>query len=109
MQSQTFGIPSDSANRWFAAKFIYFVHYSALMSWFWQTKTKENVEPTCLERVSRLEARITKLEAENLDLCTAIDIIRNKVLRKIQFKKEVDDTSTDSTTSMYNGMLLPEK
>jgi len=49
---------------------------------------KKEQPETSLERISRLEKRLTRLEAELLDLATSQDIIRNKVLRKIQFKKE---------------------
>lgn len=52
------------------------------MLFFKRTKNVENSE------IVALKTRITKLEAEILDLATSINVIRNKVLRKIQFKQE---------------------
>lgn len=75
---------------------------------FWiKKKLIENVPDTLLERVSKLEKRLTRVEAEILDVATAQDIIRNKVLRKIQSKKsEVDE---EETKDLYNGVLIKEK
>lgn len=70
------------------------------MLWF----KKENEEITLLERVKKLEAKVARQDNEILDLVTATDIIRNKVLRKIQFKKIEKEDSKEP----YNGMLLPE-
>jgi len=40
--------------------------------------------------------KITRLEAEVLDIATAQDIIRNKVLRKIQTKKGKEEEETEA-------------
>jgi hypothetical protein len=56
---------------------------------FWKKKAEKApvaVEPTILEKLLLLEGRISRLEAETLDLMSAQLIIRNKVLRKIQSK-----------------------
>ncbi len=66
--------------------------------------SKKNVEETSNERLSKLEKRLTRLEAEILDVATAQDIIRNKVLRKIQFKKEEEEPQ-----DLYNRVLIPER
>lgn len=71
---------------------------------FWN---KKNVEETSNERLSKLEKRLTRLEAEILDVATAQDIIRNKVLRKIQTKKE--DKEEEETESLYSKVLIPER
>jgi len=74
---------------------------------FWFKKTFENVLPTYSERLLKLESRVVLLEADILDLATAQSVIRNKVLRKIQFKKE--DEEEREGKDLYGGMLLPEK
>jgi len=60
------------------------------MLWFNNKQTTENVLPTYEERLLRLETEVRKLKSENLGFATDIEVIRNKVLRKIQFKKEVE-------------------
>ena len=68
--------------------------------WF---HTKQNDDLTLTKRIAKVESRLTSIEAEILDLATAINIIRNKVLKKIQFKNpEKEEESED----LYNGMLL---
>jgi len=42
--------------------------------------------------LSTLQKRMTRLEAEMLDLTISLDTIRNKVLRKIQSKKTKDES-----------------
>lgn len=61
--------------------------------WFFRKKVDDE---TLKERVIRLEKRLTRLEAEQLDLATAQDIIRDKVLRKIQFKKQEEEKKTEA-------------
>jgi hypothetical protein len=78
---------------------------------FSKKKDKSGVEivsETTLERVSRLEKRLTRVEAENLDLMTAISILRDKVLRKIQFKNPKEEEETDPKDP-YKGILIPDK
>lgn len=75
--------------------------------WFWRGNKPQPEPETCAERVSKLEKRLTRMEAELLDLATAQDIIRDKVLRKIQIKRE--PTETTETKDLYNGVLIPEK
>lgn len=70
-------------------------------------KTPEKVDETLSERVGRLEKRITRLEAEQLDLATAQDIIRDKVLRKIQVKKAPEPES-EPAKDIYKGVLISE-
>jgi len=73
------------------------------MGLFWTNKRSENVDPTYQEQLKRMQVRITKLEAETLELMTALDIIRNKVLRKIQFKKEDKE---EEETNTWSGIPL---
>jgi len=61
------------------------------MNWFFNKKETEKEDLTLLQRVSKLETRLTRVEAEILDVATAQDIIRNKVLRKIQTKKSPEE------------------
>lgn len=46
------------------------------------------------------------MEAELLDLATAQDIIRDKVLRKIQVKKAPEET--EPSKDIYKGVLISE-
>jgi hypothetical protein len=73
--------------------------------WFFTKKQPKNVEFTPIERLQRLETRVSLLEANTLDLATGQEIIRNKVLRKIQFKQEKEEPAKD----LYAGMFLSEK
>ena len=52
------------------------------------------------DEVRKINARLSRLDAEILDLATSQDIIRNKVLRKIQNKKE------EETSETWNGLPL---
>lgn len=67
--------------------------YATILASMFKFFKKEKEPETSLERISRLEKRLTRLEAEILDLATSQDIIRNKVLRKIQSKKEEEKES----------------
>ena len=70
-------------------------------------KQVENVSQTCLDRVSAVEKRLSRLEAEILDVATAQDIIRNKVLRKIQSRKVPEEEQ--ESKDIYNGVLIKEQ
>jgi len=72
---------------------------------FWTKKPAKNVELTEKEEISKLKARINRIEAEVLDIATAQEIIRNKVLRKIQGKRPIEE---EETKDLYNGMLIKE-
>jgi hypothetical protein len=61
------------------------------MGWF----DKKKEEETSSDRLKKVETRLTRLEAEILDVATAQDIIRNKVLRKIQSKRVPEEEETD--------------
>lgn len=73
---------------------------------FTHKKSEVLVEPTFAERLDRLTTRQSKLEAEFMDLLTAHDILRNKVLRKIQHKKEMEEEE-ESNKRGEEGKLLP--
>ena len=73
------------------------------MALFWSKKEVENVDPTLKEELRSLKARITRLESEILDLMTAQEIIRNKILRKIQSKKDPEE---ETSKDIYNGVLI---
>lgn len=70
--------------------------------------TVKNVDEALLERVKRLESKIQRLDADILDLATAHEIIRDKVLRKIQFKKEDKVDKEDKEVDRFKGVLLPD-
>lgn len=61
----------------------------------WPWKKEENVDMTILQRIKKLEIRCTSLEADTLALATAQDIIRNKVLKKIQ-KPRVEENEEEN-------------
>jgi len=58
-------------------------------------KRVENVDISAKDDLRLLKARLTRLEAEVLDIAGAQDIIRNKVLRKIQSKRPKDDEESN--------------
>lgn len=58
---------------------------------FWNRKRIENEDLTTKEELRLMKARVTRVESEILDCMTAIEIIRNKVLRKIQSKKQPEE------------------
>jgi hypothetical protein len=72
--------------------------------WFNNKKPPERLEETAKEAIRRIEIRLTRVEAEILDVATAQDIIRNKVLRKLP--KQDNEAETKD---LYNGVLIAEK
>jgi hypothetical protein len=75
----------------------------------WFNKDTEKVDETLLGRIKKLENRLQSIEAEILDIATAQNIIRNKVLKKIQFKNPKDDEEEEEKPKdLYNGVLLRE-
>lgn len=71
---------------------------------FWNKKPVENDEPTLKEEINHLKSRLTKLDAELLDVITAQDILRNKVLRKIQVKKVEQEEETQEKPNEWLGI-----
>jgi len=70
----------------------------------WFTKKEENVSQSLIKRVVELENRVLSLESQILSVQMDQKVIRDKVLRKIQFKKDESDTPQD----IYKGMLIPQ-
>lgn len=70
----------------------------------WFTKKDKDVEQTLRIRVSELETQCFQLERKIIELQVDQKFLRDKVLRKIQFKKEESDTPQD----IYKGMLIPQ-
>jgi hypothetical protein len=68
--------------------------------WLFNKKLEENVPETYEQRLKRIESNLIRTQAEVLELYTAIDIIRNKVLRKIQYKR-VDESENINTESPF--------
>lgn len=67
---------------------------------FFTKKEPEKVPPKALPtneiqtltaRLDSIEAKLRKHDTEILDVATALDSIRNKVLRKIQSKKQQEE------------------
>lgn len=56
--------------------------------WFFNKKAPEQVEPTYQERLKRLESKVMRQETEILDLIGSYDILKNKILKKIQSTKQ---------------------
>jgi len=71
-------------------------------------KREENAPITSPERLAKLEATVVRLDAEILDLVVSMETMRNKVLRKIQFKKEEPEEPKKEKESFYSSVLLPE-
>ena len=75
---------------------------------FWiKQKKEENVPKTYESRLNSIESRILKVESEILAVTIDQKIIRDKVLRKIQFKRE-EEEETDKIDP-YRGVLIPER
>jgi len=64
------------------------------MFWF---QRKEVEKPLDNVDLRKLNAKVIRLEAEITDLAIAQDIIRNKVLRKIQSKRIVEEEDNELT------------
>lgn len=89
-------------------RLIYYVTILTAMLWF-SKKKPEIVEYTTAQRLSRIEARVTNVEAQILDLATAQNIMRNKVLKKIQFKNpKEDEEEAPKREDLNSKVLLPE-
>lgn len=74
--------------------------------WFFNKKTSVDVDLTLEQQFRKLANRVTILEGETLALATAQEAIRNKVLRKIQGKKEEEEPKEEKPKDIYNGMLI---
>lgn len=73
---------------------------------FWTNWKREENDVSAIEsRLIKAESRIAKLESDLMGVVVSVDTIRNKVLRKIQFKKEEEEEESDR----YKGMLVPER
>ena len=70
---------------------------------FWMKSNKpEGVDVSFLERLKRLENKVSMLEGDILNLNTSVSSIRLKILKKLQLKDaETEQTSQD----LYNGMF----
>jgi hypothetical protein len=76
---------------------------------FWNKKQPKEVNLTLEQQIKKIESRVLLLESETLDLATAHNILRNKVLKKIQFKNPKDDEKdSDSPENLYSKVLLKE-
>lgn len=62
---------------------------------FTKKKEPEKVLPTFEERLVLLETELRKLKSETLALNMDMDTMRNKVLRKIQTKKQLETEDED--------------
>ena len=68
---------------------------------FWNKKKDE--EPQISERISSLSAKIARIEAEILDLYTANDIIRKKLIGRLRrnVEKDEEEDKADSINGMF--------
>ncbi len=74
---------------------------------FWIKKTpKENVPETFEKRLSKLESEVKSHSSDIFSLFMDQKMLRDKVLRKIQFKRE--EEQEEKPKDLYNGMLLKE-
>lgn len=73
----------------------------------WFFKRKED-DPSLLDRVKRVESGMKRLEAEILDISLGQDILRNKVLRKVQKVREDPELQEEETNGKnpLEGKLL---
>jgi hypothetical protein len=72
----------------------------------WLFKEKTDLK-TYEERIKTLELKVFKLESEVLSTILDQKIMRDKVLRKIQFKRpEEEEEKTEESKDLYNGVLV---
>lgn len=72
---------------------------------FWNKP--QNVDKTLQKRIEELENRTTKLESDFLAVLLDQKVLRDKVLRKIQFKREPEtEQEEEKPKDLYNGMLI---
>lgn len=76
---------------------------------FFNKKPSIDQDLTTEVRLKKIEARLQILEGETLALNVSIDSIRNKVLKKIQFKKEKEAEEEEKSKDLYSGVLLPDR
>lgn len=69
--------------------------------WFFK---KQKVDFTESERLHKLEVRMNLYEAEIMDLQVAQNILKDKILKKIQIRKE---ETKENPKDLYGGMLIP--
>jgi hypothetical protein len=60
---------------------------------FWQKwkKEQEVLPESVFDRLDKLEKKMLRLNSEMLDVMTSVQILRDKVLKKIKFKKEEEE------------------
>ena len=79
---------------------------------FWQkwkdSSKDEDLPESVSERLDRLEKKMTRLSAEMLDVMTSVQILRDKVLKKIKFKRGDEKDEDEQPKDLYNGMLIKE-
>jgi len=75
---------------------------------FWQKwkKEQEVLPESVFDRLDKLEKKMLRLNSEMLDVMTSVQILRDKVLKKIKFKKEEEEE--EKPKDLYNGMLLKD-
>lgn len=78
------------------------------MGFFWHSKPQKNTPENDENRLIFIENRLKKLENEVLGLAAGQEVIRNKVLKKIQFKRP-DEETEEKPKDLYSGMLLPDR
>jgi len=77
----------------------------------WPFSRKEVVEPTCADEIKSIRAKISRIESDILDLIGGQELIRDKLLRKMQLKRKAaeDDIADDEPEKGKNpleGKLL---
>lgn len=75
---------------------------------FNRTKPPLDVPATFEERLRKLELRQTKIDGEIMDLAIGQDLLRNKVLRKIQKPRE-EALEENEPNKPKEDVLLPDK
>lgn len=62
----------------------------------WPFSRKISEDQTLTDRMRKLESKMLKLDAEVLDLAAALEIVRDKVLRKMQKRrKDMEDMAEE--------------
>ena len=76
---------------------------------FWNKHSEVVMGETYEKRLNNLETELKLVIREQTALTLDMKMLRDKVLRKIQFKKSDEEEEETNIKDPYKGILLPEK
>jgi hypothetical protein len=75
---------------------------------FWNKK--KELSPTDAERIAILEASVTHLKVQIIDLNLSYNTLSDRIQKKLKstYTRHEEEETKDNPTDPYKGMLLPE-